>query len=399
MALPANANARDLDRLGEDWAAFCDRLKAVGQRIQESDFPSAPRDRAEGYRHLGRLAVFALQQQLDFADPRFPTFLRFDDDVTRWGGPNADNHYQRARVEAGGTYRITGNVRGLRELIVSANEGDMQLGQLRVFEERNLSQLAVAADGALELVVSAAPHAGNWLPLHPEAEYVLLRQYVSDWEHDAVSHFRIERVGSEGLAPPPLEPALVSSALDRAATWVERSVVYWNQWMARTRGALPDNVLGRPRAQPGGAADIWYGGGWWSLADDEALLVECEPPEARYWSIQLYSFPWFESLDFANRVSSLTGHQIHVDADGRFRIAISAGDPGIQNWLDTEGRRDGLVTYRWVFSRTKPAPTSRVVKLADLRGLLPASTPEFGAGFRREQVARRRAAVARRFRT
>jgi hypothetical protein len=389
----------DTKRLDEAWAAFCDRLKAAGERIQQEDFPNAPHERAEGYRHLGRLAVFALQQYLDFADPRFPAFLRFDDDVTKWGGPNADNHYLRARVEANGTYRITGNVRGLRELILSANEGDMQLGQLRVFEERNLSQLAVAADGALEVIVSAKPQAGNWLPLHPDAEYVLLRQYVSDWERDAVAHFRIERLGEEGSPPPVLEPARVIGAFARAATWVERSVVYWNQWMARTRGALPDNVLGRPRAQPGGAGDIHYGGGWWKLAEDEALLVECEPPDARYWSIQLYSFPWFESLDLSNRVSSLTGHQIRLDDDGRFRVVISQRDPGVQNWLDTEGRRAGLVTYRWVFSRTKPAPVSRVVKLTELREQLPETTPAFGPTDRREQIARRRAAVARRFRT
>jgi hypothetical protein len=388
----------DVRTLQRDWAAFCDRLKATGERILQDDFPSAPRDRAEGFRHLGRLTVFALQQYLDFSDARFPAFLRFDDDVTRWGGPNADNHYQRARVEPGSTYRITGNVRGLRELILSTNEGDMQLGQLRVFAERNLAELRAEPDGALEVIVSAAPHGGNWLPLHPEARYVLIRQYVSDWERDPVARLRIERLGSEGLAPPPLEPEQVAVALDGAATWVERSVVYWNQWMRRTRGFLPDNVLGKPRPQAGGASDVLYGGGWWNLAADEALLIECEAPHARYWSIQLYSFPWFESLDFANRVSSLTGHQIHVDPDGHFRVVVAQHDPGVQNWLDTEGRRDGLITYRWVFTSTAPEPAARVVRFADVLTHLPGSTPPFAEAERRAQVAARQRAVARRFR-
>jgi hypothetical protein len=385
--------------LEQDWAAFCERLKAVGQRILEADFPSAPRERAEGYRHLGRLTVFALQLHLDFADAEFPALFRYDDDVTKWGGPNADNHYQRAKVDPRGTYRISGDVRGLREIIISTPEGDMQLGKLRVFEERNLSQLHVAPGGRLEVLVSAQPQPGNWIPLHPEADHICIRQYVSDWDHDAVAPLRVERVGNEGLAPPPIEPELVARALDRAATWIERSVVYWNQWMTRTRGALPDNVLGKPRAQPGGAGDVMYGGGWWNLGEDEALLVECEAPDARYWSIQLYSYPWFESLDFANRVNSLTGHQLHVDDRGRFHVAIAHRDPGIQNWLDTEGRREGLVTYRWVFSRTKPAPVSRVVKLSELRTHLPDSTPSFGPVERQAQIARRQAAVARRFRT
>jgi hypothetical protein len=389
----------DAVELQRDWAAFCDRLKAVGERILQDDFPSAPLDRAEGFRHLGRLAVFALQLHLDFADAEFPAFFRYDDDVTKWGGPNTDNHYQRAKLDPRRTYRITGNVRGLRELILSTPEGDMQLGKLRIFEERNLSQLAVAPGGDLEVILSAQPHAGNWIPLHPDADHVCIRQYVSDWDHDPVAPLRIECVGNEGLAPPRVEPARVAEALSRAATWVERSVVYWNQWMARTRGALPDNVIGKPRAQPGGAGDVLYGGGWWKLEEEDALVIECEPPQARYWSIQLYSYPWFESLDFANRVNSLTGHQLHVDEDGRFRVVVAHRDPGVQNWLDTEGRREGLVTYRWVFSSSKPAPTSRVVKLADLRAHLPAATPPFGAASRRAQIARRRAAVARRFRT
>jgi hypothetical protein len=134
--------------LEKDWAAFCDRLKAVGQRILQDDFPSAPRERAEGFRHLGRLAVFALQWSLDFSDPEFPAFYRYDDDVVKWGGPNADNHYQRAKIDPRGTYRITGNVAGLRELILSTPEGDMQLGQLRVFEERNLSQRHIRGTGS-----------------------------------------------------------------------------------------------------------------------------------------------------------------------------------------------------------------------------------------------------------
>jgi hypothetical protein len=150
---------------------------------------------------------------------------------------------------------------------------------------------------------------------------------------------------------------------------------------------------------PGGADNILYGGGWWNLAEDEALLIECDPPSARYWSRQLSASPWFESLDFANRVNSLTGHQIALDPDGRFRVVISQRDPGIQNWLDTEGRRDGLITYRWVFSSNAPVPRSRVVELAELWAHLPAGTRRFDAAARRDQIARRQAAVARRFRT
>ncbi|HEX6312916.1 MAG TPA: DUF1214 domain-containing protein [Acidimicrobiia bacterium] len=389
------------DRLvsGAAWTELCDRLAAVGRRITEPDFPGTPRDRAEGFRYLARLAVFALQWSIEFSDPRFPAFYRYDDDVVKWGGPNADNQYLRAKVEPAGTYRVTGNVTGLRDLIISTPEGDMQLGQYRVFEERNLEQLEIGRDGTLEVVVSAEQHPGNWIPLHPEADHVLVRQYVSDWDHDAVATLRVERVDTVGAAPPPLEPEFMTAALDRAAMWVERSAVYWNEYLRQARERMGRNALAPPMTPPGGARDILYGGGWWELADGEALVVDCEAPEARYWSIQLYNPGWFESLDIANRTVSLSGDQIHVDGDGRFRVVIAHDDPGVPNWLDTEHRREGLVSYRWVFSATAPAPASRVVPVADVRAHLPADTPAWTGDQRRDQIARRQAAVARRFRT
>lgn len=388
------------DRLvrGEAWRDLCRRLEAVGERILAEDFPADDRARAEGYRHLGRLTVYALQWFLEFQDAEFPAFHRYDDDVVKWGGPNADNHYLRAKVDPRGVYRLTIDARGLRNLIVSTPEGEMQFDQYRVFAERSLADLTVGPDGRLEIVLGGEERPGNWLPIHPETDHVLVRLYVSDWDRDAAPSALIERVGNEGRAPGPLEPATVEDGLERAAAWVERTVVYWMRFLSLRRAQARDNVLSAPQSVPGGAADILYGAGWWNLAPDEALLVECERPEARYWSFQLYSAPWFESLDVANRTCSLSGDQMQVDADGRFRFVVAASDPGIPNWLDTEGRPDGLVSYRYVWSDSAPVPSSEVVKLAALRDRLPEATPRFDAAARRDQIARRRAAIARRFR-
>lgn len=383
---------------GEAWQSFCERLAAVGARILERDFPADPRARAEGYRHLSRLTVYALQWFVDFQDTEFPAFHRYDDDVVKWGGPNADNHYLRAKVDPRGTYRISLDATGLRDLIVSTPEGDMQLEQYRVFAERSLRDLVVDPEGRLEIMLSPDEQPGNWLPLHPETDHVLVRLYVADWERDAVPAVAIDRVGNEGGAPGPLEPVRVEEALERAATWIGRTVVYWMRFLAARRTPGHENALSPPVAVPGGAADILYGGGVWQLAPGEALLVECEVPAARYWSFQLYSDPWFESLDIVNRIASLSSEQMQVDPDGRFRLAVAAADPGIPNWLDTEGRAGGLVSYRYVWSSTAPVPSCRVVPLASLREHLPPFTPDCDAAQRRVQIARRRAAIARRFR-
>ena len=162
-----------------------------------------------------------------------------------------------------------------------------------------MSQLDAGPNGELELVVGGEERPGNWLPLDPATTHVLVRQYFDDWEQDELAELHIERMGAAGQVPPPLTADRAAEALIEAAEWVERSLVYWNDYLRRIQATAPVNVLNPPISPPGGAGDILYGGGIWQLGEDEALLVDCEVPEASYWSIQLYTLGWFESLDVA----------------------------------------------------------------------------------------------------
>jgi hypothetical protein len=382
----------------EAWRDFCRRLEAAGDTLLEGVEGAGPEDEAEGYRHLARLAEYALQWHLEFHDPEFPAFHRYDDDVVKWGGPNTDNHYFRAKIDPNSSYRLRFDARGVREVLISTPEGEMQFDQYKVFEERCLADLETGEDGNVEIVLGEKPGTGNWIPLDPAADHVLIRVYSVDWERDAVPVFFIEKIGNEGCAPERLAPQTLASRLDGAANWIERTLPYWKRFMAQRRAAGRPNELATPVAVPGGAQNILYGGGSWQLENDECLLVESELPHATYSSFQLYSEPWFESLDFANRVTSLNDRQIHVDADGRFRIVVSAKDPGVPNWLDTEGRRGGLVSHRVVGANESPAVESRKLELADLRDELPGDVPIFDEDARRKQIAGRRTAVTHRFR-
>ena len=106
---------------------------------------------------------------------------------------------------------------------------------------------------------------------------------------------------------------------------------------------------------------------------------------------------WFETLDHANHQSCLNGHQIEVDGDGRFRVVISQTDPGVPNWLDTAGRSNGLIQYRWAWTNNEPEPECRVVSLEELRSALPAATGSVTPAERAQAVRRRRAHVLRRY--
>jgi len=393
---------RDEDRLmsGRAWHEWCDRLKAVGDRILDDAFPGAPRDRAEGFRWLTRLVTHATQMEVEAGDPRFPRFVRYETPGHQWGGPNPDNTYLRANVDATCGYRVWADVRGVRQLIASLHEGDMQLGELGVYGEHTLDQLDVGDDGRLEIAVSAerpAGWTGNWIAMNENARILTIRVYQSDWRNDAAPPFHIERIGAASPAAPPLDPAALARSLDRAARWVEQTAVFWNGYTTAAWKRSTPNVAAPAGPTPGGADNILYGSCCWELGDDDALLVECEVPDAEYWGFTIHTMGWLESGDFADRQTSLSDRQAHVDGDGRVRVVLAHGDPGVPNWIDTEQRPRGLLVYRWVWARSNPVPTSRVLSLSALRDALPDDHPRIDAATRREAIASRREAAWARF--
>ncbi len=364
----------------------------MGDEILGDTYPTTPRDRAEGFRALTRKMVYATQQELEAGDANFPSFVRLQDPYNQWGGPNPDNVYMRANIDPSATYRVWGDVIGVRQAIFSLHEGDIQLGEFGVFGECSLNDL-LAPNGSLEILISPDPQPGNCIRSDPRARIFTIRVYQSDWRRDATPPFHIERVGNEGLSRPALNPATVSRALDRAATWVEKSTRFWNSYTQQGMQRSTPNTVTAAAGAAGGADNIAYGNCFWHLGPGEALLVECEVPDADYWAFTLHTLGWLESGDFADRQTSLNHVQAHVDNDGLVRVVVAHIDPGIANWIDSEERDRGMLVYRWVWARTKPVPTARVVPLSDIDQLIPAGHPRIDLATRRKTLAQRREAA------
>lgn len=379
------------------WEQFTAALGAMGAEITAPPYPRGARELAEGYRYLGRLAVLALQWSVEFADPDFPQFWRHDDDITKWGGPNVDNRYLRARVRDGRTYRVRGNASTSYGFVLQLHQGDMQYEEHGIYGELWSNQIATDTNGDFEIVISADRHPGNWIQLHPDTGIISIREYFNDWEREAPGWFTISCDETEGLAPPPLTPEAVAQRLAEARRWATTSLRYWNQFVEAARGGRA-NHLDPPRAVAAGAAGIAYGSGFYDLADHEAMIIEGGAPDAWHWNYQLYNRGWFESLDIANRTTSLNGAQMHVDDDSQFRIVVAHRDPGTPNWLDTSGLRSGMIAYRYIHARSSPPVSSRVVPFDRIRQHLPDGTPTVTAEQRREQITIRQRHIARRFR-
>ena len=125
---------------------------------------------------------------------------------------------------------------------------------------------------------------------------------------------------------------------------------------ARPRAAQAPNTFATGFRLAKGLEAARYAFCFWDLDDGEALVVDSDVPDARYWSLRLYTMAWFELVEPTGRVASLNHRQLAISADGRLRVVVSARDPGVPNWLDTGGRPVGLLTLRWFWPRGDPTP-------------------------------------------
>jgi hypothetical protein len=376
---------------GAAWEQFCDALRDAGREILRDDCPGGERNLAEGHRYLLGLLVSGVQQATCLSDPLLPSFLRNPDSAAKWGAENADNQYLWTRISPDERYRIRGSVGSAFEVLFEVKEGYMQLGDARNFATLDLAGLSRDAEGRFELELGGAgpsqPRA-NWLPLDPDARYVAIRVYYTDWADEDLAAFQIARVGNEGVPPELPSTAQTAAMLDSAGDWVAASTRVWNQWVRELRAAHRPGYLAAARSYVGGADDIYYGNDLFRLAADEAMIIETELPDARYWSFQLGNL-WFHSLDYANRQSSLNGQQVQIDSDGLVRIVVAHRDPGVPNWLDTSGHEEGLLQYRWIWTRDNPQPRVRILPFEGVRACLPADTPHCSPDERRSRVAER----------
>jgi len=393
------SKARDDVVDGSAWRDFCARMARLGDRMLDPDFPGSARDRAEGYRHLANQVVAWLGWSIGYPDADFPAFFRQNDLVVRWGGPNVDQVTRRARLSPDGAYRIAGNMGGCEDFILTVKDGDMHMERYGILAECLASELGLGPGDDFAITLSADEAPEPWIRLDPNATMVNLREYYFDWQPRPPALVTIERTDTRGSSPGALEPDDVHAMLDEAATIIERSIVYWNDYLRSAKVEQPPNTMGTPRHNAGGSTRIRYSFGFYELALDEALVIEASPPDARFWDIQLYTMGWFEPFDYANRTTSLNHTQGRLSSDGGFRAVLAHHDPGVANWLDTEGRPEGMITHRWIDTRSEPSIRARVVPFAAVRGHLPADTAAVGEAERRDEIRRRQDHIAWRYRT
>ena len=352
---------------GDSWNEFCDALRDAGQVILRPEAPATELDRAEGWRYLSRLTRIALESQVEYTDPDFPVFYAICHTTAKMGAENPDNNYRTAHISGDRDYRISG-VRGEAPYLsfgTKANRLGID-GSMVSTGELGAEQLTVAGDGTFEIMVSHRPQSGNWLPVEPDSDILLVRETFLDRRREQPARMTIECVNGPPY-PKPLSAQAIDAGLRAAGGFVRGTAAIFADWTQSFRPTCNtlDNTDQAVFQRAGGDPNIYYCHGYWSLRPDEALRIHTAVPECMAWNFQLDNY-WMESLDYRYLPVNLNKASAKPNADGTMTIVVAARDPGVRNFITTGGHTSGTMLLRWVKARTHPHPRCEVVKLANL---------------------------------
>lgn len=373
------------------WVAFSKAVEELQCIVWDDPRIDDDLSRAEGVRYLTRLIAGAIPMTMECWNPDYPDLLKFLSSRIQYGLPAADALYHWAAVHGDHVYRIKGT-RGTSHMIdIESRTGHFaHIGDWQVVDRS--SEFHSNADGSIEFVLSRHEQPGNWIQIGEGIGDIIFRQYFYDWLSEEPARVHISRDGAH-YPPPPLSEDVIAWRTQLLIDWLRNLPVFFAQ-QVKSYYAIPTNTMAFDELSIGWA-ELRYGKSHYECCKDEALIVEVRPPDAEYWSVQLYSQFW-DARDWRFRQTSINGHQAVLDADGVFRAVVSHVDPGVRNWLDAAGHQTGLLSARYFRAVTTNVPTITRVKLSDIRSHIADESLYITPEARSEQLRARAESVIRR---
>ncbi|MGP4053894.1 DUF1214 domain-containing protein [Mycobacterium sp. 4D054] len=386
------------------WTSFCDRLRSAGDQVFKDYNAATSVQRADAMRALTQNLGQAFDLALETADPRYPVVHAFSTPLRKLGGDCADFAYHQAWIGGSHVYRLSGN-RGTAPFFNITVQGARPAGPGVLHEpfgdvpETNLSgdQLTTTPDGDFVLYVGGPRRGPNWLPTTGDSRKLFIRQGFDGWD-ERPAELHIERVGMRSPRPVPTVAELVP-AIEWAADFLSGVMSDWPEFPFTHGGVDADRPNRFPGLQTsegdarrGRAAANMY----WELGADDALIIEFDAHEG-LWNLTNMGV-FFTSMDYLYRPVSYTPSRAAVDGDGRFRIVMAHDDPGVHNWLDTQGFERGNLTYRHMLAGAPAVLETRLVGRSELAGALPADTARTTPSQRARQLHERFDGIRRRHR-
>lgn len=373
-------------------------LDAAAVELANTWHPDDPQYRADVYRQILMNLSYAYFANFH-ADAEHPDWAPLWNPVFTCQ-PNPDDIYLYSPIRGDLSYRVSGDRGTVRQLIFVTQHGISGMiddpSEVCDVNTIDAGDFEVGPDNRLEIVFSAvrpAGHTGNWAPLGPHADTMMVRYRMWDWESE-----RDPQLTIECLDPVPPKPRLtqeqIAARLGQMARFPVRAARMFYQMQNTIRAQVGINRF-EPTSLPGLDKQVYWPAVF-QFAPDEALILKTELPEFRpYWNVQLND-PYFNAVEYVYRLSSFNGSTAHVSTDGKLRAVIALEDPGVPNWLDPAGFTEGTIYGRWYDCSSNPIPTIRRVPVGEVREHLPTDTPVVTPPERADQLMRRVRACQRR---
>jgi hypothetical protein len=340
---------------------------------------ATPEDITGSHRALMHIIEMALVGYFE-KDARKPNFRRIVTPSRKLTGDNSDAIYFDAPVDPAYRYRIDGEMNQAIyfSMTIERNaDGDRIADTCGVIND---TQIDIDERGRFTIFLGGEPQVRNWLPLDEGASRITTRHY---WEH-------LEPAAADPFWEPRLKITCISDSAEMGEiskanddTVSEGIKRVCNIITSRTLnmptlagGELPafmsimPNAFPKPQ-KPGdtglAAADAHYSMAPFFLMPDEAMIITGRWPKCRFANVSLWN-RFQQTFDFESRQVSLNRTQTEVNDDGSFKMILAHEDPGLPNWMSTEGNAFGLVFWRFfLVEGDVDTPQVELVKFADLK--------------------------------
>jgi hypothetical protein len=373
-----------LDKAFEAWVEA--QTTALDVVRQATGVPETDVDMAEGYRWVTRLNRLILDWIVERSDPLHPVLFDLQDEYKKLLVDNPDVHYTFCVLDDQHSYRLVG-LRGECAYLgmtfgTAFGQGPVG-GRTGTQTQTHIDEFELGPNGEVDILIAPEsqmpnPRPRNSVLLEPGTAQLAIRETYFEKSPEKFARLRVELVPQPGeeVPSPILSSEELAPKLEFAAMFLafigKNAIAMWNDAGSNMNTFGGQSGAAHVEAQEDEMrthtnAEMTYHGGRFKLEEGEALVVTVHEPDKPflYWGLTLTS-PWGESFDYRYTTTALNNKTATRAEDGTWRLVIAPSDPGVENWLDTGGRREGYMLVRWVLADGPPHPSAEVVRMEDL---------------------------------
>lgn len=353
-------------------------------------------------------SAFASALSVQGSDPNYPKAISTLAAPHSWHGmdvpgsrsvfDNPDTIYRSIKIDPTASYVI----RGKRAQVPPVDENfSLWDASNNTISNMRGKDLVTKADGSFTITVDSNPANGrkNHIQTTSASKTIFVRNTVNDWATQRFTKLTVERIDDGTTLPDPKTFDAMVSQIAASIPSTTAINIFNTRANAQAVNTIPAITRGGSAGTLSTQAQEYSS---WKIADDEALIVKVNLGGAKYLICPVYD-KWLITTDYINHTQTLNNAQAVPNPNGTYTFVISVQDPGVYNWIDTVGMHEGYLNLRWqalpgkVPATGDVSATMKLVKLADLKSILPPHTKWVTKQERKQQLRERREAYAKRY--